>query len=303
MTRKRQLVQPPLTDDEARTEALSMAGAFFQRRVAAAFRGRAPWRVVAEEYPVEFPREGPLPQRETSAIDVWVAAVAPYGGVGRNPALSCQIECKKADPGFTDWVFFRKHGTPLRFRHLTVHRLENEPALVLHEWNLTELLCDDGRELKGNYRGLDRTRSTSSRIQDAARQAALATLSTAFTLMQAPVEPFGDRRAVQLVPVVVTTANLLLCEFPLDQVDFASGQLPATAASYSATDYVVYDYPLTSGLSVPTDRIGFADGTAGATGGDLEELVKMHVLIVNSSRGLHRLVSEVYPLGVLIQSW
>ncbi len=301
MVASQQAGQTAPTDDEARTEALNVAGTFFQRRVVSLFRGRIPWMVIAEEYPVEYPQEGPPSERESSAMDIWLAAVGEPGLRGRAVA-SCQVECKKADPGFTDWVFFRKAGADHRFRHLTLRYLEDgRPALMLQQGNLTDSLCDDGRELKGDYSGRDRTKVTSARIQDAARQASLATLSSAFTLMRLSIHPFNHVRAVQIVPVVVTTANLLLCEFPVNQVDLSTGQLsPGVTATFTPRDFIVYDYPLTGGLALRADRVQFADSLVEE---NPESLIKMQVVILNSRTGLDRFVADVLPVARLIEGW
>lgn len=299
MTRASTKGLPSMSDDAARTEALNVAGTFFQRKVAGEFRRRGGWRVLAEEYPVTYPQTGPLSERQSSAMDIWVAnSEAWHGGSPGSPAFAAQIECKKADPGFIDWVFLLKHGDDLRFRHLILRRDRDavpDHNLFVAGGNLHSL-CDDGRELKGNYRGADRTKSTSSRIQDAARQAALATLSTALTLQRNPQPPLGQFRVIHLVPVVVTTANLFICEFALQDIQQATGKLPPKSAKYEPTEYVVYDYPLTGGLTFP------GVGISGHISDDnIELLVKMHVLIVNAAKGLDALIDKAHPFGVLIE--
>lgn len=301
MTRGPAKPSPSINDDSARTDALNVAGAFFQRKVAGEFR-RSGWGVLAEEYPVTYPQSGPLSERQSGAMDIWVAILGSFEGRLGKPGLLCQLECKKADPGFTDWVFFRKHGDNLRFRHLTFIR-EGDAAqaggLFVAEGNL-HTLCDDGRELKGDYRGKDRTRSTTSRIQDAARQAALATLSTATTLRNKPQPPLDRIRFIHLVPVVITTANLFLCEFDLGDVQQVTGQLPPKAAKYQPVDYVVYDYPLTGGLALSPGEVAVSDRIPDD---NVEALAKVHVLIVNAAKGLDQLIDKAYPLGVLVEGF
>jgi len=290
---------PPSSNDSARTDALNVAGTFFQRKVAGEFR-RSGWLVLAEEYPVTYPQSGPLSERQSGAMDIWVInSAAFHGGSPAGSAFSSQMECKKADPGFIDWVFFRKHGSNLRFRHLMLYREDaaTQHALIVAEGNL-HALCDDGRELKGDYRGTDRTKSTSSRIQDAARQAALATLSTAMTLRTAPQPPLNRFRIITLAPVVVTTANLFICEFPLEDVQQATGRLPPKSAEYLPQDYVVYDYPLTGGLALAPGEVALSNRIPDD---NIEVLVKMHVLIVNAGKGLDRLIDQAHPLRVLIE--
>src|SRR5574341_608400 len=287
----------PASASDARTDALNIAGAFFPRKVAGELRRSSGWRVLAEEYPVTYPQVGPLSERQSSAMDVWAAIFGKFVGPLGIPVILCQIECKKADPGFTDWVFFRKHGGGLRFRHLNFIRQGDAAqagGLLVMDGNL-HTLFDDGRELKGDYRGADRTKSTSSRIQEAARQAALATLSTAMSLRSRAQPPLDRFNLFHLVPLVVTTANLAVCEFNLEDVEQETGRLPK-AAEFRPAEFVVYDYPLTGGLALPPEATVSQDIPAD----NVEALVKMHVLIVNAGKGLDALIDRAEPLNAVL---
>jgi len=82
--------------------------------------------------------------------------------------------------------------------------------------------------------------------------------------------PFRDFRYVHLVPLVVTTASLLICEFNVGEVDLAAGEVPLDKATYTPVPYAVYEYPLTGGLAINPDDIELVDGES-----DVDAMVKL----------------------------
>jgi len=81
---------------------LNIHGAVFERWVEHVFeKAGSSWHVVATQFPVEYPPPRAFSRGFESTLDVW----ADYRVEKR--WLSLLVECKKNDPRFIDWVFFR----------------------------------------------------------------------------------------------------------------------------------------------------------------------------------------------------
>jgi len=281
-------------EDSHRVDALNIAGSFFPRRCAEEFRSRARWSVVAEEYPVFYPRDGRIGERLESAADMIVATAS-----GCGPRVFLTVECKKADPRFVEWVFIKKyaHSSQLhRFRNLALSWdgvIGERPLRVLREGNPADPLCDFGCELMTESTGKDRPKPpTTQRIQDAARQAVLALRSFVDELWQRNAdtrEPamkastvlqwLAQSHRLDFVPVVITTAKLLVCDFDARSVDLRSARMASGLVKFDERPWVVYDYPLTGGLSFGADDVLPYNIQANP----LEIMTKIHVLFLQSS--------------------
>lgn len=90
----------PNTDEEFTVQALTIHGAFFERKCQAIITQAKDWTLREINYPVEY-------QGKASNLDIW--AEKRVAGA----RLSFPIECKKNNPEFVDWVFFPRpaHST------------------------------------------------------------------------------------------------------------------------------------------------------------------------------------------------
>jgi hypothetical protein len=269
---------------QSRTYALNVEGIFFQRRVADIFRW-AGWKVAAEEYPVAFPPgDWPTIGKE-GRLDIRVERRFPE----RRIVLA--VECKKADSSYKDWVFFPK-GHDESIKCAQIIRKEKDGAATSatgrDRWEITTAIveldkgqtCQDARELKAEHGKTNSWKSATERIEKACYQAAQST--------QALVSEIGRRQGLLLnhqmepevttlvMPVVVTTANLLLCHFDAKDVSLQTGEVGWNQVSYEAVDSIVLEYPLPvhlqmkplEPLKVPPEDISMA---------------KKHVLIITGS--------------------
>lgn len=285
--------------DKGRVEALNVDGGFFQRRCAQEFRGAKSWKVLAEEYPTEATSSTGRTRDET-AIDILAGGASSW----RRACLS--VECKKADPFFKEWIFFRKHGSHHRFRNLAVEDKPNQRRVAIHllEGNLSEVVCDYGRELTGRYgeRDRDRTKTPSDRIQNAARQAVLGTRGVALGIANILYTPRENtmawahgEKALHLVPMVITTAKLYVCSFSPDDVALDAGSLAHEKAAFEEHSYVIYEHPLTGGLKFDPELVSRSPD-------DLDALTKAHVIVLQA-QSLPELVQKYTPLARLIEGW
>jgi hypothetical protein len=270
---------------QSRTYALNVEGIFFQRRVADIFRW-AGWTVAAEEYPVAFPPGNwPIVGKE-GRLDIRVEKRFPE----RRIVLA--VECKKADPDYKDWVFFPK-GHDESIKSAQVIRKEKDGATTSttgrDRWEITTAIvgfdtgptCQDARELKAEHRKTNSWKSATERIEKACYQAAQAT--------QALVIEIGRRQGLLLdhqmepevttavMPMVVTTANLLLCHFDAKHVSLLTGEIDWTQVSYEAVNLIILEYPLPVHLQMkPLEPLKLPPE-------DVDTFAKKHVFIITGS--------------------
>src|SRR5437867_4034621 len=98
------MTSEPTTDREWTIHALNIHGSFFERWCEATVSSARGWRVRATHYPVEFPSpNGPFRGTQSHLDirgDLWR---------GDEAVLTALIECKKNNPGLTNWVFLLRN--------------------------------------------------------------------------------------------------------------------------------------------------------------------------------------------------
>ena len=95
----------PQSQEDWTVHSLNIHGVFFERRCRLAVSETPDWRVLATNYPVEFPPpNGPWRGKEGS-LDIW--ARREQNDLVVTDVL---IECKKANPDFVNWIFFPSDG-------------------------------------------------------------------------------------------------------------------------------------------------------------------------------------------------
>jgi hypothetical protein len=154
----------PASDDEWTIHALNIHGVFFERWCEKTVADTPGWRVRSTNYPGEFPPpNGPLRGKE-STLDIRAERMA------SGQLLTLTVECKKNNPEFVDWVFFRKQPRQGGMGGFAVFRVENiarqqaegegwEPNTSIRMLETSVPLCDEARD-KRELRG----------VQEAARQ-------------------------------------------------------------------------------------------------------------------------------------
>ncbi len=277
---------------QARTHALNIEGIFLQQRVAHILR-QVGWTVTAEEYSIAFPpgngpilgKEGRLDIRAEKGFSTFRTVLA--------------VECKKADSGYKDWVFFPKGEAQVKAA-VVIRKVKDgadQSATGRDRWDIpsaitpftTGLICQDARELKAEYGKPDSWKSATERIEKACYQAAQAT--------QALAAEIGDRQGLLLnarmepeittwvIPMVVTTASLLLCRFDPRHVSLDTGEIDWTQVSYDSVDAVALEYPLPVHLQMrPMEPLRLGPE-------DVNTFRKKHVFIVKST-GLERFLQR-----------
>jgi hypothetical protein len=143
--------------------------------------------------------------------------------------------------------------------------------------------------LKAEHGKPDSWKSATERIEKACYQAAQATQALVSEisrrqelLLENKMEP---EVTTSVLPMVVTTANLLVCHFDSENVSLQTGEIDWTQVSYEASDSIVLEYPLPVHLQMkPLEPLKLLPD-------DVDTFAKKHVVIVTGS-GLETLLQS-----------
>jgi hypothetical protein len=269
---------------QARTHALNVEGIFFQQRVSQICR-ESGWLVTAEEYPVAYPPgNGPIVGKE-GRLDIRAEKqFTDYRTV-------LVVECKKTNADYKDWVFFLKGEGRITAALIKMQGKPGaaEAATGKSKWDVSTniayftsgLVAQDARELRAEYGKPESWKSSTARIETACYQAVQAA--------QALVDEVASRQQLLLshgrepepstwiIPVVVTTANMMVCRFDLKDVALETGEIDWKKVSFEPRDAIAYEYPLPVHLQMkPAEPIRVEQSR-------VEDLVKKHVLVVKAA--------------------
>ncbi len=270
--------------------SLNIHGIFFQKLIASIVdkHNEKQLRLVTTEYPVEFPSGNQYSNRKESRLDVY-AQIRPRFYPTRRICLL--IECKKANPDFVDWIFFPKFpsfGLPkISFLLTTCIQNDNKEFLPKHIYetrpNESFLFSDEAREARSSYKNISnniKTKTSNAAITEAAYQVTLATHAIAdehYKNIQNAQNRVPESTHLYL-PIIVTTANLFLCEFDPDTTEIETGEIEYQQINMKPIDRLIYEYPVPPHLQIKSD-----DWLAPEEIGKVDRLVRRHILVVNSN--------------------
>ena len=285
--------QPQKTQDEWTIHALNIHGAFFERKCATVVRDLDNWEVVARNYPVEYPVSDRGGVRgKDSAVDIRARSEPGEDGF----VHELQIECKKANPEFVNWIFFPAVGTPARlqvatnsivFGDDTTRTWSVEPGVVNSKTN--QPIASDAREVRGNYLTYknqgDKTKTSNAAIQDAAYQVALANraihdedLRLLLQLGASGTNQSPNWTRKTYLPMIVTTARLFNASFDDEYVSLETGEIPLDSVQFSEVDTVIYQYPVPKHF-----QHSLTEGTAHLEEHEPDAVVRMSIFVVRAT--------------------
>lgn len=256
----------PTTDREWTIHSLNIHGTFFERLCQKVVAETPGWQVKQSNFPVEYPPPNAVLRGKESNLDVW----AQY--MRNDSLLTIPIECKKNNPEYTDWIFFRKQ-TSLPYE-ISLHAIQNIPNLTpaigwrtqteMRSISLDKslIVADEAREVKGQYQKIkdekNKTKTANTSITEATYQVALATQAIyseegrSIQAMGQHDQPLTYTKHL-LIPMVVTTAKLSVCSFDAKDVDLASGVIPFDKVELTEQPFLIYEYPLPRSLQLTFD--------------------------------------------------
>ena len=282
----------PTSQEDWTVHALNIHGVFFERRCAAAISATKNWTLVSSNYPVEYPApNGPWRGKESS-LDLRARREFADGHV-----VDVQIECKKANPDFVNWIFFPKTSRSSQPPFWTSASINTPSEVEGGRWTTGHVVqigqtdmpvANDSREVRGDYvkhQNNSKTKTSNAAIQDAAYQVALANravvgedstlLAAACGAASHPTPPWLKKT---YIPIIVTTAQLFQANFSAESVDIESGEIPFDAVGLQSISNVVYEYPLPKHLQhSPVDSLPVLLGT------ELELFTRMHIVVVQAA--------------------
>jgi hypothetical protein len=282
--------QFPQTEEEWILHCLNIHGTFFERQCVEFVNETSGWQVVSTNRPVAYPPDN---SPRESTLDIYAKFAGSRG------ELHALIECKKNNPEFTEWVFFEKPGARLhRCLFAAIKNPGLDPGISLSRVSIEKYfgcaiweipVADEARETKGKFvsakNDRDKTRTSNAAITDAAAQVALATQAIRYEQIRGQ-ERLGASEALRFgspghhvfIPIIVTTAHLKVCKFDPKDVDLETGEIPFAKATLTDVPFLNYVFALTERFQDFESR----KSKHVKSDGELEELFRMHVLVVNS---------------------
>lgn len=235
----------PQTPEQVVADALNEQGFLLQHKIVDILRSgdngksRHNWHIEASEVPVS------LPNGDETRIDL----VLCQSGVTRRP-WRVLIECKRSTRDFKRWVFFGETTWP---RGPSPDNYYVEQAHLSGSWNnqgeppMTHAVsrCQASRECsvfefgveaKINLSGHEKRSSATTAIEDAFQQVTLGQAGLAHKLRAAHELNFT------LLPIVVTTAELLSAHFSINRVSRDGGTIESKDLSLAPRSWLAVNY-------------------------------------------------------------
>lgn len=282
----------PTSENEWTIHSLNIQGTFFERWCQNVIKEQTDWEVLSANYPVEFPKHSGNLLGEQSTLDIRAHIKK------KTVELALLIECKKNNPEFINWVFFPHHKLALQEANMSVQLIANQSekddrfnwktsSMISNMISLKWIPTSDAWETRASY--LDykkdkKTKTSNTAITSAAHQIALAARS----IFQEEISHNETIRAKIanaempyshqiFIPIIVTTANLFVCNFDPKDINPKTGEIPYSKATLKKQPYLLYEYPLPAHLhNEPLDKIAFVKM------GKPETFTRMDILVVNS---------------------
>jgi hypothetical protein len=282
----------PETQDEWTIHALNIHGAFLEKKCVDIIQQTSGYTVVSTNYPVEFPPPINGIRGRESALDIRAEF-----GLDYHRKMTLIIECKKNNPDFVDWIFFPAHFpkrkerlvAPFIFFEKKEKQWRVRPALgdvFLDEFDFT----DEARETKGKYQSIDnkkkdKTKTANNSISEAAYQVTLATQSIFWeeinkskTIAEKATSSFGINAHNQVIlPVIVTTAKLFVCNFAVQDISINTGEIHFDKVKLKTVPYLIYKFPLPRHLHFAPENMEIDTNQF-----TLERFVHSRIIVVNS---------------------
>lgn len=243
--------------DQKLLNVINVQGILLQEKCSKIFSDKG-WS-VATEYPVIYPKPAFGGLGKECVIDLW----------GKKQLAELElnffVECKKANPKLKNWIFFvdqfnQSTGTDvIRLWQMSEGKWKTETSLqdfrerIKAALNLkSENTSFWGLETKENFTKApqkDDTITSTDRIINAAYQATQAT-NGSFGEYGEYLAKLGESsltkepKTVLLIPMIVTTANLLEAEYDPKNIDENGEILDVKNISFKEKEIIFYSYPV-----------------------------------------------------------
>ncbi len=173
----------------------------------------------------------------------------------REGQLLLVAECKRANPALSNWCFVR---APFVRGNRTVERpmldrLRRDRGEIFYVEKVTAALTELSYHLAFEVKSQAKGDSGGARatIEDAATQVCRG-VNGLIEFYLRDVSLLKDINEIWFLPVVFTTAKLLVSEANLAETDISSGEIAFPEAKLSEADWLLYQYHLSPGIKHET---------------------------------------------------
>lgn len=172
--------------------------------------------------------------------------------VANCPLVYFIIECKKADPSLKDWIFFKRNEDEEESTMFYRDNTLPSPQVKFKEPFYGDV-CDRGIQIVGSKETQAFYDQKKDPIYNAAIQAntglkKMICNDKCFTEMQ---QSYGrNDRIIYYFPIVITTANLYICDANADGIDIITGEANPDEIKYELKEWVEYSVPIPEYLQV-----------------------------------------------------
>lgn len=194
---------------------------------------------------------------QETVIDV----IGATGRGGKKSTFKLCIECKKLDPDYSDWIFFagsskgimnlitkniKSEGFASLFKIPGTSLCGNEINVDLSKFDLwspfTHMISNNSIAISNEKIDKNTYKTKKSLIDNACRQIIEGTYGFILNEVQHQIlsaEGYEDKRVV-FVPIVITTANLKICNVDPSDIDTNTGYIKKEPI-YEPVDSIIYE--------------------------------------------------------------
>lgn len=166
-----------------------------------------------------------------------------------DPCVYFIFECKKANPSLTEWVFFKRNNEEAKSS--VFYRFRNKQTINHKIYPpFYKDVCDRGYQITHK-----KTQSFSNIFKDPIFKSSMQ-VSEGFKSViindQFLNRALDEKDTMPLfyVPVVITTANLYICETDVGSIDIETGEANSAGIKYTKQDWLEFSFPLPEYLQV-----------------------------------------------------
>jgi len=170
------------------------------------------------------------------------------------PLVYFIIECKKADPAQKSWIFFKRYEK--ESKSCIFYRSGAKPAANLYVVQpLFNDVCDRGYQVVDSKPTLAFKEQARDQIYNAAIQSSAGLKSIVHDndnrRFKEAFKMKGENGAlIFYVPIVITTANLYVCDVGENRIDVKTGEARDEDAQYREERWIEYSVPIPENLRV-----------------------------------------------------
>ncbi len=167
------------------------------------------------------------------------------------PLVYFIIECKKADPAQKSWIFFKRYEK--ESRSCIFYRLATKSTADLRIVQpLFNDVCDRGYQVVDSKPTSSHKEQTRDQIYNAAIQSSAGLKSIVYDSFhfKEALKIKGNGALIFYIPIVITTANLYVCDVNESKINIKTGEARDEDAQYREENWIEYSVPVPENLRV-----------------------------------------------------